>query len=100
MKSMVAILEQSKKIQREPVKTLINAPKPAQATELPRELNKMVAEPMEELDVEALLAESTEFIHEGEYSKNLPDDQLNNDDLLYDLQDDPATVAAVRIISF
>ena len=42
--------------------------KAAQATELSKDLDKMVAEPTEELDVEALLVESTEFIREGEYS--------------------------------
>ena len=54
----------------------------------------------EELDIEALLAKSTEFIREGEYSENMLNDLLNNDDLLDDLQDDSAAVATVRIIPF
>ena len=58
----------------------------------------MVAELTEELDVMALLAESVEFIRECEYSKNLLDDLLNNDDLLDDLQRDSAAVATVGII--
>ena len=41
---MVAILKQSTKIKREPMKSPINAPKSAQAIELSRELNKMAAE--------------------------------------------------------
>ena len=40
---------------------------------------------VEELDVKDLLVEPTEFIREAEYSKNLLDDLLNNDDLLGDL---------------
>ena len=100
MKGMVAILEQSKKIERKLVKSPINAPKLAQANELSRELNKMVAEATEELDVEALLAKPIEFIREGEYSENLLDDLLNNDDLLDDLQDDLVAMATVGIIPF
>ena len=69
MRGIVAILEQSKKIERKPIKPPINAPKSAQATELSRELNKMVAEPTEELDVATLLAKPTKFIREDEYSK-------------------------------
>ena len=46
-----------------------------------------------------LLAKPTEFIQGGEYSKNLLDDLLNNDDLLDDLKDDSATVAIVEIIA-
>ena len=63
-----------------------------------KDLDKMVVEPIEELNVEALLAEPKEFIRESEYLKNLLDDLLNNDDLLDDLQDDVATVAIVEII--
>ena len=44
---------------------------------------------MEELDIEALLAGPIEFIREDEYSENLLDDLLNNDDLLDEFQDDP-----------
>ena len=58
----------------------------------------MVAELIEELDVEGLLAEPTEFIKEGEYSENLLDDLLNNDDLLDEFQDNLATIATVGII--
>ena len=54
----------------------------------------------EELDIEALWAEPTEFIREDEYSENMLDDLLNNDDLLDDLQDDSAAVATVGIIPF
>ena len=77
-----------------------NTTKPVQATYLSRELNKMVAESTYGLDVEVLLAEPTEFIREGEYSENILDDLLNNNDLLDDLQDDSAAVATVRIIYF
>ena len=45
----------------------------------------MVVKRIKELNVEALLAEPIEFIRESEYSKNLLDDLLNNDDLLNDL---------------
>ena len=34
----------------------------------------MVVEPIDELDVEAMLVEPTKFIQEDEYSKNLLDD--------------------------
>ena len=77
------MLEQSKKIEREPVR--ITTPKLEQPTELSKDLDKMVAELIKELDVEALLAKPMVFIQEGEYSKNLLDDLLNNDDLLDDL---------------
>ena len=92
------MLEQSKRIEREPVKSPITTLKLEQATELSKELDKMIAELIKELDVEALLAESIEFIQESEYSENLLDDLLNNDDLLDDLQDDLAVVPIVGII--
>ena len=81
----MAMLEKSKKIEREPVKSLITTPKPEQAIELSKDLDKMVAQPMEELDVEGLLAKPIEIIKEGECSENLLDDLLTNDDLLDDL---------------
>ena len=62
------MLKQSKKIER--------------TTELSKDLVKMVAELIEELNVKALLAEPIEFIRECEYSENMLDDLLNNDDLL------------------
>ena len=65
-----------------------------------KELNKIVVEPTKELDIEALLAEPTEFIHESEYSENLLDDLLNNDDLLDNLQHDSTALALVGIILF
>ena len=92
------MLEQSKTIEREPVKSPITTPKPTQTIELSKELNKMVAELTEELDVEDLLAEPTKFIREGEYLKNMLDDLLNNDDLLDDFQDDLAIIEIVGII--
>ena len=95
----MAILEQSKRIEKEPMTFPITNLKLKQAIELSNELDKMVAKPIEELDVEALLAKPTEFIQGGEYSKNLLDDLLNNDDLLDDLKDDSATVAIVEIIA-
>ena len=45
-----------------------------------------------------MLTEPTEFIRGNEYSENLLDDLLNNDDLLDELQDDPAIVPTVGII--
>ena len=41
----MAMHEQSKKIERETMKSLITTPKPEQATELSKDLDKMVAEP-------------------------------------------------------
>lgn len=58
----------------------------------------MVAERIEELDVEAFLVEPTEFIREDEYLENLLDGLLNNNDVLDKFQDDPAMVAIVGII--
>ena len=92
------MLEQSKNVERVHVKSLTTTPKPEQVIELSIDLDKMVAELTEELDVEALLAEPTEFIRENEYSENLLDDLLNNDDLLDKLQDDLATLATIGII--
>ena len=57
-----------------------------------------MAKPIKKLDLEALLAEPTEFVQEGKYSETLLDYLLNNDDLLDDLQDNSATVATVGII--
>ena len=68
-------------------------PKPKPVTKLSRNLDKMVVKLIEELDVEALLVESTKYIKKGEYSENLLDDLLNNDDLLDEFQDDLAIVA-------
>ena len=62
IKGVRAMLEQSKKIKRKPIKSLITTPKLEQAIELSKDLDKMVAKLIEELDVEALLAEHTEFI--------------------------------------
>lgn len=58
----------------------------------------MIVEPTNKLDVEAMLAEPIEFIKEDEYSKNLLDVLLNNDDLLDEFQDDLATKATIGII--
>ena len=58
----------------------------------------MIIELTDELDVEAMLTEPTEFICEDEYSKNSLDDLLNNDDLLDKFQDNPVTVATIGII--
>ena len=80
------------------MKSPITTPKLEQATELPKNFDKMVAEPIEELDVKALLAEPIELIREGEYLENLLDDLLNNDDLFDELQDDQVTNAIVGII--
>ena len=63
-----------------------------------KDLDKIVVELTKELNVEALLAKPTEFIRECEYLENLLDDLLNNDDLLDELQDDPAIIAMIRII--
>ena len=49
------MLEQSKRIEREPVKSPIITLKPEQATELSKKFNKMVAEPTEELNFELYL---------------------------------------------
>ena len=62
------MLKQSKTVEREQVKSPITTPKPEQVIELFKDLDKMVAEPTEELDVEALLAEPTKFIKKDEYS--------------------------------
>ena len=62
IKGIKAMLEQSKKIKRKPIKSLITTPKLEQAIELSKDLDKMVAKLIEELDVEALLAEPIEFI--------------------------------------
>ena len=94
----MAMLEQFRRIDRELVTSPITTLKIKQAIELSKELDKMAAEPTEKLDVEALLAEPTEFIREGEYLENMLDDFLNNDDLLDDLQDDSVTIATVGII--
>ena len=94
----MAMLEQFRRIERELVTSPITNLKIKQAIELSKELDKMVAELTEKLDVEALLAEPTEFIREGEYLENMLDDFLNNDDLLDDLQDDSVTIATVGII--
>ena len=58
----MAMLEQPKKIERKSVKSKITTSKLEQPIELSKELDKMVAELIEELDVEALLEEPTEFI--------------------------------------
>ena len=58
----MAILEQSKRIERKPLKSPITTLKLKQATELSKELDKLVIESTEELDVEALQAEPIEFI--------------------------------------
>ena len=93
----MAMLEQSKRIEIEPVKNLVTTSKLEQATELSKELDKIVVKPIEELDIEDLLAEPTEFVRKGEYSKNLLHDLLNNDDLLDDLQDDyPSQICRSR----
>ena len=63
-----------------------------------RDLDKMVAKMMEELDVEALLDKPTEFIKEDECSKILLYNLLNDDDLLNEYKDDLAIVATIRII--
>ena len=63
------MLEQSHKIEKELVKSLITTPKSEQATKLSNDLDKMVAKLIKELDVETLLIEPIEFIREGEYSK-------------------------------
>ena len=63
----------------------ITIPKSEHITELPKELDEMNVESMEELDVRTLLAEPTEFIREGEYLENLLDYLLGNDDLLDEL---------------
>ena len=94
------MLEQSKQIEKKPVKSPINTSKLVQAIDLSIELNKMVAEPTYELDIEALLAEPSEFIRKSEYSENLLDDLLNNDDLLDDFQDESAAVVTIGIIPF
>ena len=80
----MAILEQFRHIEREQVQSPTTAPKLEPITKLSRDLDKMVAKPTDKLDVEALLAEPIEFIREGEYSENLLDDLLNNDDILDD----------------
>ena len=92
------MLEQSKKVARKQVTSLITTPKPEQATELSNDLDKMVVESTEELDVEALLMEPTKFIRGGEYLENLLDDLLNNYELLDEFQDDLATIATIGII--
>ena len=58
----MAMLEQSKKVERELMKSPIATPKSKQATELSKDLDKMVAEPTKEQDVEALPTEPTEFM--------------------------------------
>lgn len=58
----------------------------------------MITELIDELYMEAMLAEPTEFIWVDEYSINLLDDLLNNDDLLDEFQGDPAIIATIRII--
>ena len=45
MKGIMAMLEQSKKVEREQVKSPITTPKPKQITELSRDLDKMVVKP-------------------------------------------------------
>ena len=80
------------------MKSPITTPKPEQATKLSKDLDKIVAEPMEELDIEALLTKLIGFIRQNEYLENLLDDLLNNDDPLDEFQDDPATTATVGII--
>ena len=94
----MAMLEQSKIVEREQVNSPITTPKPEQVTKLFRDLNKMVAEPTEELDVNALLAEPTDFIREDQYLENLLNGLLNNDDLLDEFHDNLATVATIGII--
>ena len=44
------------------MKSPITTPKPEQATKLSKDLDKIVAEPMEELDIEALLTKLIGFI--------------------------------------
>ena len=78
----MAILEQSKTVERKEVKSPITTLKPEQVTELSRGLDKIVAEMTEKLDIKALLTEPTGFIREDEYLESLLDDLLNNDDLL------------------
>ena len=63
----------------------ITIPKLEQVTQLSKELDEMNVESTEELDVETSLAEPMEFIREGEYSENLLDCLLGNDDLLDEL---------------
>ena len=58
----MVVLEQSKRNERDLVKSPTITPKSEQAIELSKELNKMVAKPTKELDVDALLAEPSEFI--------------------------------------
>ena len=98
MKGIMAMLEQFKHIEREQVQSLIITPKLKPIIELSRDLDKIVAELTDEFDVEALLAERSEFIREDEYSENLLDDLHNTDDLLNELQDNPAIVAIMGII--
>ena len=99
IKGIMAMLKQSKKIERELIRSSITTPKLERAIELSEHLDKMVVDPTEELDVKALLVEPTKFIREGEYLENLLDDLLSNDDLLDELQDDPVIVAMVGIIA-
>ena len=53
------MLKQSKKVEREQVKSLITTLKPEQVAKLSKDLAKIAVELTEELDVEALLAEPT-----------------------------------------
>ena len=62
----MAMLEQSKKSEREPVKSPITIPKLKQATKLSNDLDNMFAEPVQELEIEAPFARPIEFIREGE----------------------------------
>ena len=58
----MVMLEQFRRIEREPVKSPIATLKPVQAIELSKDLDKVVTKSTEELDVEALLVKPTEFI--------------------------------------
>ena len=62
----MAMLEQSRHIEREQVNSLITTSKPEPITELFRDLDKMIAKPTDELDVKAMLAKPTEFIQKDE----------------------------------
>ena len=98
MKRIMAMLEQTKHVEKEPLQSPELPPTLEPVNRLFEDLDKMIVEPIDELDVQAMLAKPIEFIKEDEYSENLLDDLLNNDDLLDELQDDPVIVATVRII--
>ena len=62
----MAMLEQSRHIEREQVNSPTTTSKPKPITKLFRDLDKMIAKPIDELDVKAMLAEPTEFIQKDE----------------------------------